>query len=273
METFKKFYTRAVQIISGLFFNGLLILTIVAMTSFVSDVVKGQEPTVFGYKPVYIMTGSMETKDPEKTIDKGSVIITERIDPLVKGEVQVGDVVTYSQIDYKEDAGGNPVGQEVNVTHRVTQVDPENGTFRAKGDANLKGDAFWKDGEMVEDIPLQSIKYKTVKRLNWVANIRGAFANTKMLVLSIVALVSFIVLVKIINSSFYVPQYELAIFKKSTPKEKVDVEDLDEMIEKRALELAQEIVKADDGELSEKLEASSNNHDNNEVISLKREKK
>lgn len=212
MENFKKFYTRAIQILSGVFFNGLLIITVIAMISFVGNVVRGQEPTVFGYKPIYIMTGSMETNIPDKTIDKGSVIITQRIDPRVKGEVQVGDVVTYSQIDYKEDSSGNIVGQEVNITHRVTHVDEDKGTFRAKGDANMKGDAFWKDGEMVEDLPIESIKYKVVKRMNWVANIGRLTQKPKVMILYGISLVSFIVLVKIINSSFYDPQYEMKIF-------------------------------------------------------------
>ena len=81
-------------------------------------------PTIGGYAPLIVLTGSME---PE--IMGGDLIIVKQIEV---GDVQVGDVITFF------DPGGN--GTSI-VTHRVIEiVDGEALSFRTQGDANNTAD-------------------------------------------------------------------------------------------------------------------------------------
>lgn len=81
-------------------------------------------PTIGGYAPLIVLTGSME---PE--IKSGDLIIVKQIE---QGDVQVGDVIAFF------DPAGN--GTSI-VTHRVIEiVDGEALSFRTQGDANNTAD-------------------------------------------------------------------------------------------------------------------------------------
>lgn len=75
-------------------------------------------PQCMGYQPYNIETASMTPKYPI-----GSMIYVK---PVSLEELEVGDVVTY-----RTSSEGGWV-----VTHRLTQVDKQNGTLVTKGDAN-----------------------------------------------------------------------------------------------------------------------------------------
>lgn len=70
-------------------------------------------PTLFGYKPVVVLSGSMEP-----TYKVGSIIYYKKID---KSLLKIGDVITFSSNDTL-------------VSHRISSV--ENDLFATKGDAN-----------------------------------------------------------------------------------------------------------------------------------------
>ncbi len=73
-------------------------------------------PTLFGFKSLAVLSGSMEPKYPV-----GSIVYAKEIEPA---QLQVGDVVSYS------------IGGETLVTHRVSQILPEEQQIITKGDAN-----------------------------------------------------------------------------------------------------------------------------------------
>lgn len=82
---------------------------------------KDEVPSIGGYCPLIVLTGSME---PE--IASGDLIFCKQIDGA---DVKVGDVIAFFDPD--------STGQAV-LTHRVTEIVTEEGAlkFRTKGDAN-----------------------------------------------------------------------------------------------------------------------------------------
>jgi len=77
-------------------------------------------PIIYGYKPLVVLSGSMEP-----TFKVGSIIYYEEI---LENEIQVNDVITFS------------LGSETFITHRV--IDIEDGLYQTKGDANNAPDVM-----------------------------------------------------------------------------------------------------------------------------------
>ena len=80
-------------------------------------------PSLFGYKPFVVTTGSMESN-----INKGDLIFVKVVDPST---LKVDDIVAFRDTDDRV------------ITHRIVEVldVPETGTmFRVKGDANEEAD-------------------------------------------------------------------------------------------------------------------------------------
>lgn len=77
-------------------------------------------PMVAGYRPVVVLSGSMEP-----TYHVGSVIYYKHAD---FADINVGDAITFR------------AGEASMVTHRVTQKGELSGTFTTKGDANMSED-------------------------------------------------------------------------------------------------------------------------------------
>lgn len=82
---------------------------------------KDEVPTIGGYCPLIILTGSMEP-----VISSGDLMIAHQIDPK---EVKEGDIIAF----FDPDGNGTSV-----LTHRVTKILTEGDTlsFKTKGDAN-----------------------------------------------------------------------------------------------------------------------------------------
>lgn len=100
----------------------LIPILVINLTLIIKSYTNTEEvPTLGGYCPLIVLTGSME---PE--ISSGDLIICHAIEP---SEVKTGDVISFF------DPEGN--GLSV-VTHRVVEIVQENGglSFRTKGDAN-----------------------------------------------------------------------------------------------------------------------------------------
>lgn len=99
--------------INGIFF----LLTLLGMLSILLILV----PYLFKIKPQIVLSGSME---PE--ISVGSLVyISENIPPE---EIQEQDVIAYRR------------GEQMQVLHRVIQVDEKKKMFQTKGDANENAD-------------------------------------------------------------------------------------------------------------------------------------
>lgn len=75
-------------------------------------------PYVFGYKPLVVLTGSMEP-----TFKTGSIIYYKHVN---QNELKEGDIITFKMGDYI-------------VSHRINKID--NGLYETKGDANNTVDA------------------------------------------------------------------------------------------------------------------------------------
>lgn len=215
MEVVKNIYTKVKQIFDFIFYNGLLVFLILAILSYGNSIMKGQDPTIFGYKPIYILTGSMQSNDPDKTINEKSIIITKRVDSDNVDEIKVGDVVTYSNYDMSK-------AREVNITHRVIDIDHDKQVFVAKGDGNLKEDWFETPEGMTSEIPLNNIKYKLAYRWNFVSTlVLMVTMKSKVAILYGLSFVGFVILLKLIHSSLYKHEYEIPFLRSKEQKEKI----------------------------------------------------
>ncbi|WP_161974967.1 signal peptidase I [Bacillus timonensis] len=83
---------------------------------------QGQPPSIFGYKIMNVLSGSMEP-----LLEPGDIIFVKEIDI---NQVKVNDVVTYQK------------GQQTFVTHRVVDIfeNRDDVSFQTKGDANNVSD-------------------------------------------------------------------------------------------------------------------------------------
>ena len=101
---------------NGLYY-GILILLIVVATATIKSRIFGEQPSLFGYHFLNVISGSMSP-----TINKGSLIIVQEIDGI--------DVLPQDVITFKSDS------QQL-TTHRVIEVqNHETLQFVTKGDAN-----------------------------------------------------------------------------------------------------------------------------------------
>ena len=77
-------------------------------------------PVILGYTELAVLTGSMQP-----TIPVGSLIYVKEVEPST---LQVGDVITYQ------------LEGDTMVTHRVVEVNPDEGYLVTQGDANQDPD-------------------------------------------------------------------------------------------------------------------------------------
>ena len=117
----------------------ILLVFAIAFSLFVRTSSAENDTTFFGYKPLHIVSGSMEP-----TIRTGSIILSKRAD---FDTLQVGDVISYDN------------GSEL-ITHRVIAINAD-GSLTAQGDANLQPDAH--------KIVRGDVKFVLVRTMNWTA--------------------------------------------------------------------------------------------------------
>ena len=126
-----------------------------AIISFMKARKTGEAITVLGYRPVYVLTGSME---PFMKTD--SIVITKQFDS--NDSLREGDVVTF----HIQDEGG----KNLVITHRIKKID-EDGTITTKGDNNRVTDAV--------PITRDNIDAKVVLVCNWTASLIHMWATPK----------------------------------------------------------------------------------------------
>ena len=140
----------------GWVFTILCVLALVfASFSFLNSKKTGEPVTVLGYRPVYVLTGSME---PFMMTD--SIVITKTLED--GDELVQGDVVTYHVEDEE--------GKTLVITHRIKEIN-EDGTMITKGDNNRVVDAY--------PITRDNVEAKVVKPLNFVATLVHLWARPK----------------------------------------------------------------------------------------------
>lgn len=125
--------------VCGWIFNILMVLLVVfSCYAVYNSHVTGEPANIFGYRPVFILSGSMEPG-----IKTHSLIITKNLDEEDKENLKVGDIVTYSVLDDWE-------GKTLTITHRIYDIsENEEGTtiYTTKGDNNNSPDIY----ELTED--------------------------------------------------------------------------------------------------------------------------
>lgn len=132
-----------------------MVLAAIAVFSFVRAKQTGTDPYILGYRPIYIMTGSME---PE--IKTHSIVLVKQLkdnEEIKKDEIIVFEdkqTVLAEAEDKNEDANKTQI-----VVHRVKDVDKETGKITTKGDNNYKED--------INDITRKNVKAKVVYIANW----------------------------------------------------------------------------------------------------------
>lgn len=134
------------NVISWLILISLTIALIFTVFNVVEAKRTGEDVYLLGYRPIVVLTGSMEP-----TMRENSIIISKKVESL--NDISVNDIVTY-HIDIN--------GETIRVTHRITQID-EDGTIYTKGDNNMVSDAY--------PIHIENVKSKTVLIMNWVADL------------------------------------------------------------------------------------------------------
>lgn len=115
--------------------------------------VTGQEAYVLGYRPIMILTGSMEP-----TIRTKGVAISKEVVDI--SELNVGDIVSFhvTQEDNKI----------VRVTHRIVKIDSEG--IQTKGDNNSVVDPYI--------LTIDNIESKVVFIMNWTATLIDIWATS-----------------------------------------------------------------------------------------------
>lgn len=143
--------------VDDIFTNIVIVILIAVLSWTIYSKVNGNEIFIFGYRPVFALTGSME---PE--IMTHSIIMTKRVDN--PSEVKEDDIVSF----YVQQNG-----EMVNVTHRIRKI--EDGYIITKGDNNESEDLY--------PVPVEEVHSKVVSVWNGFADIYNFFTyifNHKM---------------------------------------------------------------------------------------------
>ncbi|MEH7385964.1 signal peptidase I [Bacillus sp. JJ1521] len=108
---------------------------------------QGQVPSIFGYKMLTVLSGSMEP-----LLSPGDVIFVKELDPNL---VKVNDVITYQK------------GEQTFITHRVVDMFTNVGaiSFQTKGDANNVNDQ-----ELVEPNQIVGTLKFHIPKVGYIAN-------------------------------------------------------------------------------------------------------
>lgn len=169
-------FKKISNIVSWIVFFALLIGCIYSIVAVVQAKETGEEVFIGGYRPVYVMTGSMEPYMREK-----SLVITEKVESME--EIEVGDVITYHlELD----------GKVLRVTHRIINIDNEGNIF-TKGDNNNVTDAY--------SITIDNVEAKVVCVFNFVASIINKWnSGTAGKVICIVPIIFFILTLTLLDT-------------------------------------------------------------------------
>lgn len=101
--------------------------------------IRGNDPSLFGYRFYHVDSGSMSP-----TIPVGSLIIVKETSPV---GIKIKDIITYKGPD------------KTLVTHRVMEISKDGGSFITRGDANKSDDPFPIKGDKVVGRVILNIHY------------------------------------------------------------------------------------------------------------------
>ena len=129
----------------------------------------GEGVFLLGYRPVLVLTGSMEPY-----MMTNGIALTKEVDSL--DDIAVGDVVTYHVM--------NDNGKKLLITHRIIAID--NGQIYTKGDNNNVDDGF--------PLAIDNVEAKVVGVFNGTAWLAAKWQTTSGKIMLICFLVAIILL-------------------------------------------------------------------------------
>ena len=145
---------------------GLLVFTIFRVAESKKT---GEGVFLLGYRPVLVLTGSMEPY-----MMTNGIALTKEVDSL--DDIAVGDVVTYHVM--------NDNGRKLLITHRIVAID--DGLIYTKGDNNNVIDGY--------PLPMDNVEAKVVGVFNGTAWLAAKWATTTGKIMLICFLAAIILL-------------------------------------------------------------------------------
>ena len=135
-----------------------------------ASLLQGSIPMPFGFGLAEVVSPSMQTEDPENTINVGDVILI-----VASKNVKVGDVVVFKD------------KENMTVTHRII-AENEDGTFRTKGDNP-------ENGEDPDSLEKKNIigKYTGIK-FTKIKSLLNVLRNPAIMILMIIVIIFLLVL-------------------------------------------------------------------------------
>ena len=158
----KSVFKKISDVLSWVILIAMCILLVFSVYNTYNAQKTGEPYFMFGYRPVLVLTGSMEPY-----MMTNSLCITKEVQDL--SEVEVGDVVTY-HVNTSD-------GRTLRITHRVQSID-ENGEIITKGDNNHVEDGY--------SLTMDNIESKVVMVFNQTAWIAAKWQTTagKVMIIS-----------------------------------------------------------------------------------------
>lgn len=158
----KSIFKKISDILSWVILIALSILLVFSVYKTYNAQKTGESYFMFGYRPVLVLTGSMEP-----FMMTNSLCITKEVNDL--SDVEVGDVVTY-HIKTED-------GRTLRITHRIQSID-ENGEIITKGDNNHVDDGY--------PLTMDNIESKVIMVFNQTAWIAAKWQTTagKVMIIS-----------------------------------------------------------------------------------------
>lgn len=157
----KTAWQKISNVLSWVFLVSMVGLLIFTVLTTVNAKKTGESVYLFGYRPVLVLTGSMEPY-----MMTNGVVLTKEVTDI--NDLEVGDVVTYHM--------ETEAGRQIRITHRIIALD--DGIIRTKGDNNRVEDGY--------DLTMDNIESEVVAVFNQTAWIAQKWQTTtgKIMIIS-----------------------------------------------------------------------------------------
>ncbi|NLA96386.1 MAG: signal peptidase I [Clostridiaceae bacterium] len=200
MEKFKKAYTRTYQVLSSFVFYGLVVFLVASLVSFGISLATTGQGTIFGKKPIVILTDSMYP-----AMSRHMLVIGEPVDP---SDLQAGDIISFRFIDEIDEKYG-PTAREVMITHRIIDIDYENKKILTKGDNNRSDDAQKLSHNFPDQrLPFANVDYKIIAVWAWTRPVVKLFMSGGLsIAVTLVSILAFYFFLKFLHNRFFDEAY------------------------------------------------------------------
>lgn len=212
-QKIKRIYKKIDNIFSWFFLIAMIALAVYTISSVTQAKKTGDQVFVFGHRPVFILTGSMEPY-----MMTNSIAITKEVTDI--SQLEVGDVVSY-HVNTED-------GKTLRITHRI--IGMENDLIYTKGDNNKVEDGF--------ALTIDNIEAEVTVVFNQVATLIAKWQSSttgKVFIISaVLAIFLFITFIKMMIKSFFEDEEDESADNKIIDTISTDV-DPEESSDKEAL--------------------------------------